>query len=359
MLESAIPIHLTQERTQPAKTPHHYEPPTLAYTSRFPENVKDIVMAVIGAQYASAADNDGAAISKILEFMKNSTDTAVQPSFWELASVTDVNDSYNIAVIAYWPSKETYERWNTVSNFKTWWKGLEAEGQQHGWFLEVFSPTTDRFETIASDEVVLEGTANMREKVSGPILEHVYWGSMRDRMPICQTDAVPGDSADSAIQQTGSTARRRVRVPGRQNLVVIRSGQDWSNTRPEEHKLYVDTMQPPLVQGMTFLRDNGKDIGCYSCRLMDVVDNDTFEASKNRTFGLAYFDSLGSLEKWSRQHPTHLSIFGTFMKYVKRLNNNISLRLFHEVLVLKPEQQFFEYVGCHERTGMLGSLSSS
>lgn len=358
MLESAIPLHLTKERTQPAKTPDNYEPPTLAYTSRFPGNVKNIVMAVIGAQYASAAENDGVAISKVLKFMESSTDTAVRPSFWELASVTDVNGSYNIAVIAYWPSKEAYERWNTASDFRSWWERLDAEDQQHGWFMEVFSPTTDRFETIASDEEVLEGSANMREKSSGPIQEHVYWGSMRDRMPVCQTDAVPGDTTGSTTQQTISTLRRRVRVSGRQNLVVIRSGQDWSNTRPEEHKLYLDKMLPPLVEGMTFLRDQGRDTGCYSCRLMDVVDNDTFEADKDRTFGLAYFDSLGSLEKWSREHPTHLRIFGAFLKYVKRLDNKISLRLFHEVLVLKPEQQFFEYVGCHEKTGMLASLSS-
>ncbi|EZF69714.1 hypothetical protein H105_07840 [Trichophyton soudanense CBS 452.61] len=358
MLESAIPLHLTQERTQPAKTPDNYEPPTIAYTSRFTENVKDIVMAIIGAQYASAAENDGVSISKILEFVKISTDTGVRPSFSELASVTDANGSYNIAILAYWPSQETYESWNTVSNFRSWWESLDAENQQHGWFLEVFSPTTDRFETVASDEKVLEGAACMREKASGPILEHVYWGSMRDRMPICQTDAVPGDTTNSAAQQSGCTLRRRVRVPGRQNLVVIRSGQDWSNTRPEEHKLYLDTMQPPLIEGMTFLRDQGREIGCHSCRLMDIVDNDTYEVAKDRTFGLAYWDSLGSLEKWSREHPTHLNIFGTFLKYAKRLDNNVSLRLFHEVLVLKPEQQFFEYVGCHEKTGMLASLAS-
>ncbi|KAM5430765.1 hypothetical protein McanMca71_005159 [Microsporum canis] len=359
MSEAAIPPHLTQERTRPVNTPDNYDPPFPAYTARLPEHTKDIVMAIIGAQYSSAAENDGVAMSKVLEFMKNPSDATAQPSFRELVSVTDPNGSYNIAVIAYWPCRESYERWSVASTFTDWWEGLVVEDEHHGWFLEVFSPTIDRFETIISGNEVPEGIAHMRERVSGPLREHVYWGSMRDRLPISQTDAITGESINEAVHQVGgNTLQRRVRVPGKHNLAIIRSGQDWSNTRPEERKLYIETIHPALVMGMDFLRDKGRDIGCYSCRLMDVVDTDTFKADKDRTFGLAYFDDLGSLEKWSKEHQTHTAIFVGFLQYAKKLENNISLRLFHEVLVLKPEQQFFEYLGCHEKTGMLASLSS-
>jgi len=89
---------------------------------------------------------------------------------------------------------------------------------------------------------------------------------------------------------------------------------------------------------------------------MDIVDPETGKADKERTFGLAYFDELASLEKWSKSHKTHLDIFGGFLKYAKRLGSGMTLKLWHEVLVLEPEQQFFEYVGCHGRTGMLGYL---
>lgn len=112
-----------------------------------------------------------------------------------------------------------------------------------------------------------------------------------------------------------------------------------------------------LEKGMGFLRDHGDEVGCYSCRFMDVVDEATMRPDKmDRTFGLAYFDDLASLERWSREYATHLNIFGGFLKYAKKLDNNITLRLFHEVLVLQPEQQLFEYIGCHEGTGMLVSL---
>ena len=314
-------------------------------------------MAIMGAQYPSQEQNDGAAMTRVKGFMKRSPDAETRPSFWELASVTDNTGAYNIATIAYWPSKESYTKWTDASGFQKWWEELKPEDEQHGWFLEVFFPSADRFETVFSDNEVPEGAAHMRESVSGPLKEHVYWGSMRDRLPASQTDALVGEQATFSNNSNGAGPRRRVRVPGRQNLAVIRSGQDWSNTYPEERKLYVETMHPVLTTGMNFLRDNGEEVGCYSCRFMEFVDPSSHKADGiDRTFGLAYFDDLASLEGWSKRHKTHLDIFGGFLRYAKQLNNNISLRLFHEVLVLKPEQQFFEYVGCHENSGMLVSL---
>ncbi len=78
-----------------------------------------------------------------------------------------------------------------------------------------------------------------------------------------------------------------------------------------------------------------------------------------QTFGLAFFDDLASLESWSKEHQTHLNIFGGFLQYARKLNYKLSLHLYHEVLVLKPEQQFFEYVGCHPKTGMVGGLKAT
>lgn len=39
--------------------------------------------------------------------------------------------------------------------------------------------------------------------------------------------------------------------------------------------------------------------------------------------------------------------------YAKKLKKLISLRLFHEIYILDDIQQFYEYVACHEETGML------
>ncbi|KAF2469798.1 phenylacetaldoxime dehydratase [Lindgomyces ingoldianus] len=355
VLEHAIPEYLQQERTKPSKLPASYVPPFPAYVSRYPRSIKEIVMAIIGVQYRSKDLDDGVVISQLSEFMTASSSKSIQPTSWELASVTDQAGAYNVAIIAYWPSAATHKEWGSASGFEAWWQGLEA-GETHGWFLEVLSPSMDRWEDVYSGNEAIEGAAHMREGVSGPIHEHAYWGSMRDRIPAAQTDDLAGEAVGSSTLDGGKTASR-VQVPGRKNLAVIRSGQDWSATLPEERRLYLETMHPVLLKGMNFLRDHGSEIGCYSCRLMSIIDAGTQKPDKDRTFGLAYFDDLASLEKWSREHKTHLDIFGGFLQYAKKLNNEISLEVFHEVLVLRPEQQYFEYIGCHTGTGMLAALT--
>lgn len=366
-LERAIPSWLLQDRTVAARKSSGFKPPYDLYTSRFPKSTKDIVMAIIGVQYAKVEMNDGRAVAEISSYLTaEAVTSASRPSFHEFAAVTDNRGFYNIAALAYWPSRGAYEEWTTASGFEGWWSGLDVGGAAgNGWFLEVFFPTVDRFETLHNTPDP-EGAANMREDLSGPIQEHGYWGSMRDRLPLSQTDHLVGEAAapqgsslsngSSGAPKNGTGPPRRVRVPGRRNLAVIRSGQDWSAALPEERTLYLETMHPVLTKGMDFLRDHGDEVGCYSCRFMEIVDAKPDGAGgTDRTFGLAYFDDLASLERWSREHPTHLAIFGGFGKYAKRLGEQMSLRVFHEVLVLEPEQQLLEYIGCHEGTGMLAA----
>lgn len=356
-LESAIPDHMKQERTQPSKLPDNYDPPFPAYTARFPKSVKDIVMVVIGAQHTDKPTDDQSALNKLIDFVNKDSGDA-SPIYWEPASVTDNAGAYNEVVIAYWQSEPQYRSWSSHSGFDEWWNSLDPTSEQHGWFLEIFFPSVDRFETLFSNNEATEGSAYMRAGVSGPISEHVYWGSMRDRLPISQTDPLEGTTEGAASRHKSGAAapiKKRLRVGGKQNLAVIRSGQDWSNTKPNERELYLNTMHPVLVTGMDFLRDQGEEVGCFHCRFMDVLDRKSLETGTDKTFGFAYFDDLASMEGWSKKHKTHLDIFGRFLQYAKELQNDVSLRLFHEVLVLKPEQQFFEYVGCHPKTGMLAA----
>ncbi|KAI0514468.1 phenylacetaldoxime dehydratase [Xylaria bambusicola] len=360
MTESAIAEHLQQERTLPARTPQNYHPAYPVYTTRWGKNVTDLVMAVLGTQFSTRSNQADEARAKLLSFLEpDSTDISTRPSFSEVTSVTDARGHYNEAIIAYWPSITAYRQWAVESGFQQWWDALDAERESHGWFLEVFFPTMDRIETVYTNNEVGEGAAHMRDSFSGAIAEHGYWGSMRDRLPASQTNPLDGDKVDWNAKETedsAGSAKRRIRVPGTPNLAVIRSAQDWADTSPAERELYLNEMHPVLVKGMDYIRDYGYETGCYSCRLMDVVDAKTAKADRDRTFGLAYFDELASLERWSREHPTHLAIFGGFFRYAKKLNNQITLRLSHEVLVLQPEQQLFEYVGCHAATGMLTSV---
>lgn len=234
---------------------------------------------------------------------------------------------------------------------------------------------------MISLEDVKEGAGCMREGISHcPIKEHGYWGSTRDRIPLSQTDGLAGEGEkgeeegmgdnlkrmDSGNENQGENAgigtnvsTQRIKVSGRKNLCVIRSGQDWSSTRPEERKLYLERMHPVLQKGMAFLASPAgrEEVGCYDCRFMTILDPSLQSSTTDRTFGLAYFDELASLEKWAAKHKTHLDIFGRFLKYTKDLDHDISLKLWHDVMVLESGQQRLEYVGCHTSTGMLRSLS--
>ncbi|KAK3356350.1 hypothetical protein B0T25DRAFT_536561 [Lasiosphaeria hispida] len=61
MLDSAIPEHLRCSRTRPAKLTADFKPPYPSYSVRFPEDFSQLVMAIVGAQYKTASDADGAA----------------------------------------------------------------------------------------------------------------------------------------------------------------------------------------------------------------------------------------------------------------------------------------------------------
>lgn len=388
MLESAIPPHLQRPRTCPARLPSDaFEPPNAAYCARFPESITDLVMATICAQARSpSAELAPAAdvLAPVIEFLKHADgkgneeeESSLRPSAFDLISFRDAAGHHNVGVIAYWPGgRARFEEWAEASGFEAWWRGLDDDGSSPasptssassegkgketdvGWFREVFFPSLDRYETVFSNrEAGEEGAARMRAGMSGPVREHVYWGSMRDRMPASQVDGLEGEKEATAMVREGEEGKqssRRVVVPGKKNLCVIRSGQDWSAMLPVERKLYLETMHPVLVKGMDFLRDEGRSIGCHSCRFVDELDLVDEKKETERTFGFAFFNDMESLEKWSKSHRTHLDIFGRFLQYVKELDGNISLRLFHEVLVLKPEQQLLEYVGCHPQTGLMG-----
>jgi hypothetical protein len=355
VVEPAIPEHLATKRTLPSNLPPNYQPPFPAYAARFPKSAKGLVMAVIGFQKKAEVSHSDEHRKKLVGFMSQQLGD-VTPQHWDLAAVVDKEGYHNITAIVYWKSDSDYNAWIDKSGFGAFWKDLEPTSGI-GWFMEVFSPSMDRLETVFSDNDVPEGIAHMRESVSGPLQEHVYWGSMRDRLPASQTDALVGDQISvSKGEKVVDVESKRFRVAGSKNLAMIRSGQDWSNTNSHERDLYLKTMHPVLIKGMEFLTHEGSDVGCFSNRFMEVVDIDGSSESTDKTFGLGYFDDMASLEGWSKQHKTHLDIFGRFIQYAAELQNNVQLRLFHEVMVLQLEQQFFEYVGCHPGTGMLASI---
>jgi aldoxime dehydratase len=345
-VESAIPEALRQPRRRDSATPEQYQPPFPAWTARFDPLIGQLVMAYFGVQSQAAV-----ALSDLAPITERFAATA-GPVHWDAAQCVDPQGYNTCIAIAYWADVEAFDQWRQTSGFAQWWQAPEREHGELGWFLEVVCPTADRFETLFSSVEVPEGVGHLASHLSAPIVEHGYWGSARDRLPIAQVDALAGDlAAETSPEPLHDSPRRRVR--GRDNLCLIRSGQDWSATTDRERALYLGDIQPVLETGMHFLRDQGAEIGCLNCRFMQVLDP-LSGAPLEKTFGLAYFDELGNLERWAKTHPTHVAIFGGFMRYVQALNFQVQLRLYHEVAVIPPQAQFFEYLNCHPNSGLLG-----
>ena len=342
-IESAIPKHLVCPRLEAASTPHDYQAPFPAWTARFTPLVERVVMACFGVQAPGPLE-----LESLAPYIERFA-LVDGPLYWDPAQCQDATGAHNLVAIAYWADVAAFERWRSNSGFDQWWQAPERETEATGRFVEIVTPGQEWFETLFSSPDGVEGIAHLASGMSGVVREHGYWGSARDRLPRAQVDKLVGARGDSA-QKTGTGAR--VRVLGRENLCLIRSGQDWSATSRQERKLYLEDIQPVLQAGMDFLRDEGGVIGCRSCRLMQVLDACT-GAPLEKSFGLVHFDDLARLETWARSHPTHLAIFGRFMRYTQALDFQVALRLYHEVAVIPASAQWFEYINCHGQTGLL------
>ena len=337
-MESAIPAHLTLERTRPTHKSATFQPPYPSFSARFDPAVTQVVMAYFGVQHASPEPPPAAAAA--LDKLAGIAGSAHR----ERARYVDEAGYHTTLEIRYWTDPVEFSSWLADNNF---WTASSARSEA-GFFLEVVQPTVQRFETLFSSDRV-EGVSVGAEKLSGEIHEHGYWGGMRDRLPLGQTDSlVPRGEVSS------TAAGDLVTVVPNGNVCLIRSGQEWTETDGDERRMYLEEVEPALRAGMDFLRDDGLSVGCYANRYVRVLAEDG--SVSDRSFGLSWWRGLADLERWSESHPTHLAIFRAAMKYLSTMGPAARLRLYHEVIVAEQSQTRFEYLGCHPGTGLLRVL---
>jgi aldoxime dehydratase len=343
-MESAIPEHLKTARSRHRRVPDDYKPPYPSFVARHKPAVTRVVMAYFGLQYRGQAP---AAAASSLSDIAARFAAAHGPSHWDRAHYVDQAGYSNVVSVAYWDDVAKFDTWFPAAREAWTGDGGEAIGR----YIEVLRPAVAHYETLFSSPDRAEGVAVTAEGMSGEVQEHAYWGGMRDRIPLSQTDEMaPGGKP--ALLRDGA----RLRVMPHNNLCLIRSGQDWSDTEAAERKLYLEEVEPVLREGMDFLRDEGLGIGCYANRYMRVLGADGTPTEKS--YGQSWWHSLATLERWAESHPTHVRIFGAAMKYLSTLGPAAKLRLYHEVTVAAADEQFFEYRDCHARTGMLAAVDA-
>jgi len=321
-MESAIPPHLQVSRSRHRRVPDDYQPPYPSFVARHRPAVGGVVMAYFGVQHSGEAPKGLPAALKSLEAVFAS---ANGPRHWDRAAYVDEAGYGNTVSVAYWDDRSAFNQWFPAA--RAAWTGAEAAGL--GKFIEVLSPSVNDYETLFSSLGRPEGVAVIADGMSSEVLEHAYWGGMRDRIPLSQTNE----------------------MAPHENICLIRSGQDWSDTDTAERKMYLEDVEPVLREGMAFLRDEGLAIGCFANRYMTVLDDNGQPTEKS--YGMSWWKSLAALERWAESHPTHVRIFGAAMKYLSTLGPAAKLRLYHEVTVARAGDQFFEYLDCHPGTGLL------
>lgn len=349
-MESAIAGHLRCPRTQPARAPDDYAPAFAAWTARFDPAVEQLTVAYFGVQCRDAA-RFGEAYAR-LKAIAAFFIAPSGPDHHDMTYYQDEAGAHTYVAIAYWNSPETFEAWRNASGAWAWFDADDRLHEEFGYFREILSPRATHVETIFSTPDKFEGASNLAQKISGEFREHGYWGGMRDRLPASQTDMLAPAGALHAVPSLGT----RVQIRGHENLAIIRSGQDWSATTGAERELYLGKVRPVLQRGMAFLRDEGLAIGCYVNRPVTLLDERGQPLEK--TFAFSAWNSLSDLERWAASHPTHLAIYDTFLGMVHSMNNQLQLRLYHEVMVLKASEQFFEYINCHPKTGLLRAVAA-
>lgn len=343
-MESAIDKHLICPRTRDRRIDDGYTPPFPAWVGRADASVTQFVMGYFGVQ--SKGESLLGAACAALQQIVQSFALNDGPRHHDLAHYVDAAGYDNMLAIAYWDDPAAFARWEANSQVANWWNSETRGKDGLGYFREILAPGVERFETLYAMPKDMEGVGVVMGTRSDEIQEHGYWGSMRDRIPLSQTDAMV---QEGALEAHGAPSRTL--VSGHENLVVIRSGQDWSETEGEERELYLNEMEPVLRAGMNFLRDEGLQVGCYSNRYMRHIDASGQPMEKS--FSVSHWRSLAHLERWSESHPTHIEIFGTFMRMVETLQAELKWKGYHEVSVLRPEDQRYEYINCHTDTGLM------
>lgn len=345
-MESAIPEHLRRPRTRHARISESHRPVGQGVVPRFAESESRVSIAHLGIQYRLG--ERASEVDEALRWLVDQLRTGDGLSCVDRAAFVDGAGYHNQLLTSY-STGDAFDRWWQSVGHR--WTGDPSPVPELGRFAEIFQPTMDRVEAIA-EGVVWHGLTRLAGKVSGPVREQGYWGSMRDRIPLSQTDAL-SPSGNFRCTKEGSLIR--VQVPS--DLCLIRTGQDWSLGGQEERKAYIDHIEPTMKASMDLLDASGLRLGCLCNRYAWVLGEEG--STRHETFGMSVWHSLEHLERWAESHFNHLASYLGAVRHGQRFGVETQLSRYHEVIVPTAEQVTLEYRNCHEKTGLLTAMAAS
>jgi hypothetical protein len=315
---------------RPRNMPEGHWPDFTTYFLRYPAGMRTVARVAIGASGARA----GEFLDRAIASMEG--DDA--PLTLERGRLMVPAEPATQILFAYWDDLAAHERWAGSPAAEALFS--VADDGPPRWCETALLPLTHT-EAHFSQKTRETGLGRV------PDTDHAfcpmvgYWGSGRDRIPIAADDPLdPGPVEEGALATDGALTT----LVGPENLCTIRTSQDWQGAPAEHLDWYREEVEPVLRAGVEHLHANPDDSGCLSVRY--IRETDLSGADLDRTCVLAEFRSLGDLETWARDHPTHHAIFGAAMKMVRRFEEDLGIRLFHEVSVLPAGRFEARYVDC-------------
>lgn len=341
----SLPIY---DRVNPLRKPKDFEPAVQRWSAAFLNSCDTLCVAFHGIQGKDAAS---VYASSFFPWIEAAVKLPCGPTVHDHAWFVDENGLYTHIVAAYWVDRTRRDDWLAHPHMTSWWNDEARIGEPTGYFRESLTVPLERQETLYWQDYPA-GLIRSPDVAIYPTPYCGYYGAMRDRMPIAAVDALDPPVAELAPPENRTTQSARWRIVTPKNLTVIRSGAFWGRCDPAQTEDYMRDLRAPLQRGMAYLRENAVPTGCCSLRFQQTCD--AAGAPVLETHALGYFLSLGHLERWSENHPSHDAIFSAAIARYRKFGKANQLRTWHEVFVLPSEGQSVEYVNCAQGTGFSG-----
>lgn len=332
---SSLPAVDPELEPQAKNAPPGHWPDFTTYFLRYPPGMREVVRVTIGAEGAGAA----AFLDRAIEALQGPD----RPLTLERGRVLVPADPSTQVLFAYWDDRDAHRRWSGSAACA---RLFDGGVQPARWCETAVLPLThtEAHFSLKTRETGL-GRVPGTHHAFCPMVG--YWGAGRDRIPVAARDPLaPGAAVPAAT--VGPAGEASIVAPA--NLCTIRTSQDWQGAPAEHLDWYREEVEPVLRAGVEHLDAAPLDSGCLSVRY--IRETDLAGADAERTCVLAHFRSLGHLEAWARDHPTHHAIFAAAMKMVRRFGEDLGIRLFHEVTVLPAGQFRARYLGCADEAGI-------
>ncbi|GGF59013.1 hypothetical protein GCM10007301_18380 [Azorhizobium oxalatiphilum] len=335
-------------RIAPIRKPDGFVPAVQRWSFLLPEHESTLRVAFFGAQAATA---EALAAHPLHDWARaHLVGHPSGPTCVDHARSRLPGGQFEHVVCAYWVDGAAFDTWRNDAAVQGWWDAPERLRGPFGTWREVLTVPRDRQESIYWKDYPA-GLMRSPEVSIFPTPYCGYYGAMRDRIPLAATDPLETPLAEPAFhpERAGFGERWHVRAPA--NLAVIRSANTWGRMDAEQLADYEVKLRVPLEAGMDFLADNPQPTGCLSMRWQGTVSADG--ATVPEEHALAYFLSLGHMERWAEGHATHAAIFGAAIQRYRHFGARNQLRTWHEVYVLPEGEQTLDYINCAPETGLL------